>query len=606
VDIEEVRLNPTLTEIQAILEREGQERVSELRISVLRNITVEPMEPYLRHAAHESGFRLGLTFGDFDNVYQEAVGGSPRLFESSCDAVLVFTRLEGLSGRLAGNFVALSSDDIAEEVQRIQQYFEEILRGIRAQTDALILWVGLEPPLYPALGILDAQSREGQGAVIATLNSSLRDALGVTLSAYLVDAGACLARVGGHAFYDQRFWHIGRAPYSLEGAREIAGEVFKFVRAARGKNKKCLVMDCDNTLWGGVVGEDGLAGIKLSKTYPGSPYYEFQQEIDSLANRGVILALCSKNNEDDVWQVFDHHPDMVLKRESITAWRVNWQDKATNLREIAEELNIGLDSIVFVDDSQFEAELVRQELAEVCVIHLPASRPAEYRKILAASGLFDALTLSDEDRRRGAMYRVDASRRQLRTAAVDMETYLRSLEMEIEFGFPDAFTAPRVAQQTQKTNQFNLTTRRYTEVEISTLAAQEGSDVVWMKLTDRFGGDGIVGTCILRYDGDRAEFDTFLLSCRVLGRGAERALLAEALELARIRGCRTAVGVYLKTAKNGQVEYFYKDNGLQEDTSPQIEDKRIFTADLLTYEMGVPAYFKSVTGVTADSERGEE
>ena len=178
-----------------------------------------------------------------------------------------------------------------------------------------------------------------------------------------------------------------------------------------------------------------------------------------------------------------------------------------------------------------------------------------------------------------------------------METYLRSLEIEIEFGFPDAFTTPRVAQQTQKTNQFNLTTRRYTEAEISTLAAEQGSDVVWMRLADRFGDDGIVGTCIVRYEGDRAEFDTFLLSCRVLGRGAERALLAEALTLARARGCTTAVGVYLKRAKNGQVQYFYRDNGFQEDLQQQSEDQRVFTADLRTHEVRLPAYFKSVKGL---------
>jgi len=589
---------PPVTEIEAILDQQGQEGLPELRISVLRNITVEAMEPYLRYAAHLTGFRLLLTFGDFDNVYQEAVGGAPSL-SAPCEAVLVFTKLEGLSWGLARNLPALSNDEVAREVARIRQYFEDVARGIRAQTAATILWFGLEPPLYPALGALDAQSPSGQGHAVSLLNSALRDVLAATTGAYVIDAAACLARVGGRAFYDQRYWHIARAPYSREAAAEIAREVFKFVRAAKGKNKKCLVLDCDNTLWGGVVGEDGLAGIRLSRGYPGSPYYEFQQEVAALGGRGVILALCSKNNEADVWEVFDKHPDMVLTRQSIAAWRINWRDKVANLREIAAELNIGLDSLVFVDDSAFEVELVREVLPEVTVIHLPTARPVEFRDILAASGLFDTLTLSSEDKRRGEMYRIEATRRQLREASTDMTAYYESLEMEVEFGVPDAFSTPRVAQLTQKTNQFNLTTRRYTESEIAALGADPASIVLWMRLGDRLGSDGIVGACIVRGEGPRAVIDTFLLSCRALGRGAERLLLAEALTRARTMGCQVAVGQYLRTAKNTQVELFFRDNGFQEDLDQQTNERRVFMLDLLAYEPEKPTHFKSITGSVA-------
>ena len=352
------------------------------------------------------------------------------------------------------------------EVRRIQETITNILTGIRKQTDGMILWHGFEIPLYPGLGIWDSQIPAGQAGVIPELNNFLRTALRSVPNAYYVDLNLCLARVGGKAFYDERYWHIGRAPYSREALCEIASEDFKFIRSLKGKSKKCLVLDCDNVLWGGIIGEDGLSGIKLGKTYPGSPYYEFQQEVVNLYNRGILIALCSKNNAEDVWEVFRTHPDMVLKEKHIAAAEINWEDKATNLKKIAANLNIGLESLVFVDDSEFEVNLVRGAIPEMTVLHFPKDKTVEYRNMLASCGLFDTLTVSAEDRERGVMYQAEAQRKQLQSQALDLETYLKSLEMVIEVKFADDFTLPRIAQLTQKTNQFNLTTRRYSEADI--------------------------------------------------------------------------------------------------------------------------------------------
>jgi len=532
-----------------------------IRIALLANIVVNPLVAFLRHAVFRMGFQAQCRIGQYDNVLQAALGSEPGLLGSDTDVVLVFLKLETLSWPMARGFPGLTPDQLQAELERVKTYVIDVLAGIRRQTSALILWYGFERPLYPALGIADAQRPEGQLRTIETLNAAIREALHAHAGAYWIDADACLGRVGEKAYYDLRYWHIGKAPYSLAAVREIADEIVKFVRALKGKNKKVLVLDCDNVLWGGTIGEDGLEGIRLGHSYPGSAYREFQQEVVNLDGRGIVLALCSKNNEADVWEVFERHPDMVLQRRHLAAAQINWEDKATNLRRIAAELNLGLDSLVFVDDSDFEANLIRQLLPEVEVLRVPSDTGVEHRSLLASCGWFDTLTLSVEDRERGAAYQAEAERQRLRVASDDLETYYRSLEMVPEIRLADPLTIPRIAQLTQKTNQFNLTTRRYSDEEISRLAASSTADVIWLRLRDRFGDAGIVGVCILRYEDRQAIFDTLLLSCRVLGRGVEDAFMAHCLQRATSRGCDLAVGEYRPTQKNGQVSDFYQRRG---------------------------------------------
>lgn len=551
------------SKIQKVINEVDLSNYQKLSISMLRNIMLEPIEPYLRYLAYQIGFNAKVEFGEYDSIFQEAVGGRSALLSKETDYVLIFMKLDTFSWDLARNYVALNSDQIKAEVDRIKEYITNVLSGIHKQTNAIILWHSFELPAYPSLGILDGQTRDGQVSMVNGLNEFLRGHLRNQENAYYVDMNLCLARLGFNQFYDVRYWYIGRAPYTRDALRLIAEEDFKFIRALKGKNKKCLVLDCDNVLWGGLIGEDGLSGIKLDKTYPGSAYYEFQQEVLNLFNSGIILALCSKNNEEDVMEVFQRHPDMVLKEKHIATAKINWQDKATNLRQIALDLNIGLDSLVFIDDSEFETSLVREVLPEVEVINLPVNKSVEYKNILASCGLFDQLTLSEEDRMRGAMYKAEARRNKLQVQTTDMDAYYKSLDMVPEIRFVDEFTIPRIAQLTQKTNQFNLTTRRYSEADIKNYANSDISDVLYIKLNDRFGDSGIVGVCILKYENSKAVFDTFLVSCRVLGRGVEDAFLIQALKLAKKRNCIKAVGEYFATRKNNQAKGFYKKHGFE-------------------------------------------
>ena len=583
-----------LSDIQEKLNNANFSNLEKINISILRNIMVEPIEPFLKYFAYESGFNCNIKFGDYDNIFQEAVGGKAKILNKSTDILLVFMYLETISWSLTHNYSFLSNDQVNEEMDRIKQYISNIINGIKKQTDAMILWHSFDIPTNPNLGIFDSQISKGQVSSINKLNEFIRHKLNETTNSYIVNMNLCLSRVGASNFYDHRYWSIGRSPYTASALSEITIEDFKYIRALKGKNKKCIVLDCDNTLWGGIVGEDGLSGIKIGKDYPGYAFYEFQQEIINLYNRGIIIAICSKNNEDDVLEVFDKHPDMLLKERHIANFQINWDDKVANLKRISNDLNIGLDSMVFVDDSEFEVNLIQSELPEVEIIHLPIDEPTAYRNILASYGYFDTLTITDEDISRGLMYKAESKRNKLKIDITDMNEYFTSLEMVIGIDYVDEFNISRIAQLTQKTNQFNLTTRRYSESDIKNMVNNNDWDVIYLKLSDRFGDSGVVGACIINYDNDESIIDTFLLSCRVIGRGVEDAFLSEIINMQKMKKIKSIIGEYYKTKKNIQVEFFFKKNFFKEISTKGSNANRKFIFDLNNDIIENPSYFKKI------------
>lgn len=609
------------SEIHAALDATDWTGCAPLRMAVLRNVVLEPMEPLLRYLLRQDGLRAELAFGRYDTVLQEALGpGGPVGPDTDC--VLVAEALELLDPELVRGFAALEPDAVRARCDAVLAHARAVLAALRGRTQAPVLWCGYETPVHPALGVLDAQGPGGQSGAVRGLNAGLRALLAGVPNAFFVDMDLCLARVGAERFFDRRWWYRARAPYAREGLAAVAREVAALARALRGRARKCLVLDCDGVLWGGVVGEDGPQGIHLGPGHPGAAYVDFQRAVKSLAARGVVLALCSKNNEADVWEVFRNHPAMVLREEDIAAWRIDWNDKAANVEALARELNLGLDAMVFVDDSAFEAGLVRARLPEVAVLHLPAEGAAGNADALAGCGLFDTLARSVEDGLRGAMYRGEARRRRLRAEVPDLDAYLRSLNMRLDVrvvvgpdagsdagsdanpdaGEADAAALARVAQLTQKTNQFNLTARRRTGDDVRALAASPEHLVAWVALEDRFGAMGIVGAAIACPDGrGGAELDTFLLSCRALGRGVETALLAVVLAALRARGVARATGLFVPTAKNAQVRDFYPAHGFAPDgAAPQGGPLR-FVLDLGGPLPAVPGHFAAVDGPPAAS-----
>lgn len=536
-----------------------------LRIVTLQNVTVDLIEPHLRAAARESGWAASVRFGQFDGILQQASNAEDPIWAETPDLVLVFASLETLAPRLVWRFPSLGPEEIEQEVGRIGGFVASTLRALRRHTSAMVVWHGFETPPIPAYGVLDAQLERGQSRVVAELNEQLRLHLAQAGNGFVVEMDRIMARIGADQFYDRRYWHLARAPYGRAALAEIARQDLLLWRAAQGRARKCLVLDCDNTLWGGIVGEDGVSGIRLSSEHPGSSYHYFQQAVLSLYDRGVILALCSKNNEDDVWSVFRERPEMVLEERHIAAAQINWDDKVTNLRRIARDLNIGLDSLVFVDDSEFEINMVRELLPEVATLHLPPGKSELAGEILTASGFFDTLSVSAEDRRRGEMYRAESQRRALRDAVDDLGSYLASLEIAVRICPLEEATIARAAQLTQRTNQFNLMTRRVGESEMRELLADPASAVLTLQVRDRCGDYGMVGLAQLRRAEDGVHLENFLLSCRVIGRGVEDTLLAACLELARRGSPPTLHACFLPTDRNALVRDFLDSRGFYLD-----------------------------------------
>jgi FkbH-like protein len=587
-----MRKNPNFSDVSDYVDKHDADGLPQINITILRNVMLESIENYLKYFALKDGLSASISFGNYDNIIQDAISVN-GILDVNTDYVFIFAKLEHLSPKLAYGFVQQTPEEIEFEKHKIFTFIETTLGSIRKRSNAMITWHSFELPLYPAFGTIDASGNAMQTAVINELNDYLRSRLSGEKSAYLIDMNLCIARIGGANFYDQRYWHIGKAPYSLVALEQIAGENHKLIRAQRGKNKKCIVLDCDNTLWGGVIGEDGLNGINLGSEFPGSAFKELQHEILNLYHRGIILALCSKNNEADVWEVFDKHLGMVLKKEHISAFRINWHDKAQNLKSIAHELNIGLDSLVFVDDSDFETNLVKQILPEVEVIHLPPKQVVSYREIIASCGLFDSLNLTEEDRKRGQMYKAESERLRLKEdSQQNIDEFLRSLEMKVKIRIANHDSVPRVSQLTQKTNQFNLTTKRYSEAEIMTYIESTDTSVLYISLSDRFGDMGVIGVAILKFAEHHCEVDTFLLSCRALGRGIESIFLNACIALTKSKGRETLIGQYFKTIKNEQVSDFYLKEGF--DCVSQDEFARKFLFSVSEVERKLPEHFNEV------------
>ncbi len=325
--------------------------------------------------------------------------------------------------------------------------------------------------------------------------------------------------------------------------------------------KKCLVLDLDNTLWGGVIGEAGIEGIDLGPDPAGRSFMEFQQYILSLHNRGIILAINSKNNMEDALNVIKNHPHMILKEENFAAMEINWDDKVKNLKSLASQINIGLDSMVFLDDDDYNREMVRNFLPEVAVVDLPKEF-SKYVSTLDGLDYFSTLKITDEDIKKGKMYAQEKQRKNLQENSTDLTEYLALLEMECLIKIDDKENIQRIAQMTQKTNQFNMTTKRYSEEDIDKFIEDENSFVITLSLSDKYGEYGTTGLAIITQDPEWI-IDTFLLSCRILGRSAENALMSEVISLARSKRATEIFGSFIKTEKNIVAEDAFERLGFQ-------------------------------------------
>ena len=420
----------------------------------------------------------------------------------------------------------------------------------------------------PALGFFDAQSERSESAWWARLKSDIGQFLRDSVKASMfLDLDEVLLQVGRTNFFDQRLWYSARFPFTSVAAREIARRIVNLGAVIKLPKAKVIVLDADNTLWGGIVGEDGIDGIALGPDYPGNTFMDFQRRLLDFQQRGFILALCSKNNPSDLDQVLKEHPHQLLRDEHFAARRVNWLPKPDNLISLAEELNLGLESFIFVDDSDHECAAVRQQLPQVEVVQTPA-RSIDIPACLELVSRLEVLSLTAEDLVKTEMYAQERKRREMKDqvtgSGVGVDEYLTSLKMKMLVNFNNTAHLARLSQLTQKTNQFNLTTRRYSELQIQEFILDRDCLVADFSLADVFGHSGIAGMAIVRFSDERqAELDTFLMSCRVIGREAESAFLHCLLRQLAKQGVQEFAADFLPTPKNELVKNFLSDQGFE-------------------------------------------
>jgi len=450
--------------------------------------------------------------------------------------------------------INLNGFELANEVVDFQSRLEYLLTRIPEKKRFLLFTLDC---LFEFKG---ESSSTMVDAAIEAYNAHLYELSRKHLNVKVIDFKSFIVSASQGVF-DWRFYYISQSLINPKLNASFASWFQKQLDAIDGKRKKCLVLDLDNTLWGGILGEDGLEGIQLGNSYPGKAYYDFQIGLMQAKDSGVILTLCSKNNESDVLEYWEKHPAQVLKQNHIAAYRINWQDKATNIRELAEELNIGLDSMVFIDDNPVERERVKQELPMVSVPDFPKQPyllPQFLKEIYQEH--FQIYQLTAEDNKKTDQYIANAERKVFSQTFKNADEYLASLLMELTVLKGDEYSIPRIAQMTQKTNQFNLTTPRLTEQDVWDFV-HAGAMVNCLGVKDRFGDNGITVASIISIEDKCASIDAFLLSCRILGRDIEKAYLFYLMNKLQTRGIEIVKALYIPTAKNKQTEKFYESCG---------------------------------------------
>ena len=535
-----------------------------MRVALLRTYATELLRPNLEYEALLAGFSLDLYEGPYGVVHGEVQAGSGLLVHDP-EITFVLARIEDVAPSWRRPVSLLTAEELEGALNEARSMVGAMIQTLRDGIGGLIVF-GLLPSMDPPeLGLVDGNVAESEALARRRLIHALSETLRERFSEVLFDDQSALATEWGtRRLFDLRLWHSSRFPFTKEGGQLFAQRLFRFVSRRVTTPVKCLVLDADNTLWGGIVGEDGPTGIALGPEYPGSAFVDWQRRLLAFRRRGLLLALCSKNDEASVFEVLDDHPHMVLKREHFSAMRINWEPKPKNIAELAAELNLGLDSFLFVDDSAHECHAVRTAHPSVRVVRAPEN-PLELIRCLEDEPGVEVLSLTSEDRRRAEMYEEEGKRRAVAQQSSSPEDYLRSLQMVMSFHEDDKAHVPRIAQLTQKTNQFNLTTRRYGEAEIEGFMGEEGARVFAFSLADVFGDSGLVGVAIGRgADAGVFELDSFLMSCRVIGRGAETAFLAEILARAEQAGFQRVRAAYLPTAKNGLVADFWTKNAFEE------------------------------------------
>ena len=518
------------------------------QIKVLSNITCNQLGATLSYHLMQQGVNPVIVFGNYDNIVQDSFNQQEQ------QLVIVHYELLNVVGKTDCYVEDLSDEQIEEIASSLEGELGMVLQNL--STIPCVLFDS-----FNACSISISPLRKNRFAELARrLNQFVEE--NKSSNTYLIDINAIFNRIGVGDALDFKLYNLSKTLYTISYWKEYVYLVSPMLLKVTGKVKKAIIFDCDNTLWKGILGEDGYDGIDMSEhSKIGGLYHQVQNMAVWLSKHGVLIGLCSKNNPEDVADVIKRHPDMALKNENIVISQVNWSDKASNLRVISETLNIGLDSIVFVDDSDFEINLIKEQLSQVLCMQVPEAiydYPAKLGEIINTYFYFSD---SKADLDKTKQYKQQAERAMQKSKFSDITEYLRSLEIEVTFGVDKAEEAERVSQLTQKTNQLNVCTTRYTQAQIEAIKENPNKSYISLSVKDKFGDSGLTGVAIVSYADGKGKIDDFLMSCRLMGRNIEFSFVDYMMSFLKEHGCRTVESQYIPTQKNKPVSYFFEKCG---------------------------------------------
>lgn len=541
-----------------------------LKTYIVRSVTLEPVLPYLTTEAVFANYVLEVELGGYGSYADELLNPQSALAKFQPDLVLVVLDVDELAGRLPELCAAGNDSAVEAELEDCIARAEQLLRGFRAHHSARLLVQGLVVPDFTSLGdVGDANLASSLPRAIQRLNQALANICSSVADCVFFDVDRIAARHGRKNWRDARMYLASRLPMAAENFRTFAAGLVRSFSTLYRAPKKVLCTDLDNTLWGGILGEDGIAGIQTGTAFPGNCFLEYQRYLKQLSSRGILLAIASKNNEADVREAFAARAaDLAVTLDDFVARKISWGEKADAIREIAEELSLGIDSFVFVDDNPVECEAIRRQLPGVAVVAAPFTEPWKLTEMLAEQSFFDAASVTDDDLNRVSEYKAQARRAELASSIGSRDEFLASLG--IVCTFQSALDAPlaRAVQLLAKTNQFNLTTRRRSAAEVEEFAAAPAGQALVVRVRDRFGDAGVVGLALANNHGKDCRIDSLLLSCRVIGRGIETAMLARIAEVAKQKGAERLLGEFIPTKKNAPCADFYTEHGFAPCAAP--------------------------------------
>lgn len=555
-----------------------------IRIAILGSFTTNGMEETLRVKCSEIGIGCVSYVAGYNQYAQEILNEKSNLYKFSPDVTFLILDARSILGKLFHFPYFVSESERKQLVEKKTSEISNLIQLFTSKSKSKLIITDLVIPTYSPYGICETKTSYGLQEMISDYNRQLAQITKNNESVYMYNFNSFVTRFGQQNVFDFRQYFFGDVQVSIDCIPYLVHDLMGYVKAVLGLNKKCIVLDLDNTLWGGIIGEDGFEGIKLGHDPVGKAFSEFQNILLALHQRGIILAINSKNNPEDALHVIKNHPNMVLKEKHFACMKINWSDKVQNMREIANELNIGLDSMVFFDDDPVNREYLRTNIPEILIVEMPKD-PVQYAPVLMGMNDFNVLKITEEDLNRGSMYLQEKQRKSLEQKATNIEDFLQQLDIRLKIKKANNFTIPRISQLTLKTNQFNLTTRRYQEEDIHNLI-KAGCWVGCAQVEDKFGDNGITGVFVVKKNPSEWFIDTFLLSCRIMGRRIEDGMLAEILKEAKQQGIKTVKGEFIPTNKNAPSANFLSDYGFK-------NKGKYWIFDLRSNPIKIPKHLKS-------------